>query len=784
MCRRSPGDLRCGVLPTQEGEPLSAFSTAGLARITSRNPWKVVIVWIIIFALGGWSASMIGDRVVTDFTFYSKPESIQGQDLLEQHFGTQALTETIVISSVGLTVDDPQFQSVVTNVMTGLRAIPDVINTDPAKTFSYLDLASSADPNVQAAANNLISQDRHATLIPVTTTSDEYPDTDLTDAYLKALSSSATADVRVLPVGAISIGETFNKISEEDLQTGEGIGVGAALIILLIVFGALVAVGLPLVLALMSIAIATGIVSVIATFSDISFFVTSMISMIGLAVGIDYALFIVERYREERRHGRAKLDAIEMAGSTASKAVLFSGLTVIFALIGLFIIPTTIFRSLGLGAVVVVAVAVCAMLTLVPAMLALLGDKIDWPRKRHYDDPDRIAAQLKRDTETVHSGFWGTIARVVMARPVVSMIAAGGLLILLAIPYFDLNTGFNGPSTLPSSDSKDGYNILANNQFGNEQSVGRLSPIKIAIDGAKDKVQPGLDRLYATLSANPDLANYSQATWDESGTAAEIEVNVNGDSDSALVRGAVHELRDTILPQSFVDTGAKTYVTGDPAINVDFQRLVDVWTPRVFIFVLALSFILLTLAFRSIVVPAKAIVMNLLGVGAAYGILTLVFEKGYLHNVFGFEKTPQVEPWLPIFLFCVLFGLSMDYHVFLLSRIREHYDLTGNNRESVAYGLQSTARIITGAALIMVSVFFGFAVGRLVMFQQMGFGLGMAVLLDATVIRSILVPSAMVLLGDRNWYMPKWLNWLPDLRVEGAPRHMPPTDVAVNPTGD
>jgi len=202
--------------------------------------------------------------------------------------------------------------------------------------------------------------------------------------------------------------------------------------------------------------------------------------------------------------------------------------------------------------------------------------------------------------------------------------------------------------------------------------------------------------------------------------------------------------------------------------------------------VLLLSFVLLTLAFRSIVVPIKAIIMNLLGVGAAYGILVLVFEKGYLHNVLGFEKVPAIEPWLPIFLFCVLFGLSMDYHVFLLSRIREHYDQSHRNRESVAIGLQSTARIITGAALIMVSVFFGFAAGRLVMFQQMGFGLGMAVLIDATIIRSILVPSAMTLLGDRNWYMPSWLKWLPDLRVEGTPRPTtaPAPTPSIQPAGD
>ncbi|HQY30427.1 MAG TPA: MMPL family transporter, partial [Thermomicrobiales bacterium] len=682
---------------------MNRFSTTGLARISALHPWRVLATWIVVLIVAVPLSMSIGEHLTTDFSFYAKPESIKGQDLLEKNFGTQALTETIVLQSDAYTVDDPAFQAVITNVMSGLRAMPEIINSDPAKTFSYLDLQGSTDPAVQAQAQGLVSQDRHSTIIPVTTVSDEMPETAAIDTYLQTLSKAATGDVRVLPVGALSVSDTFSRISEEDLKVGEGIGIGAALIILLIVFGALVAVGIPLALAMMSITIATGIVSIIARGWDISFFVTSMISMIGLAVGIDYALFIVERYREERRHGRPKQEAIELTGASASKAVLFSGLTVIFALFGLFMIPTTIFRSLGLGAVVVVAVAIVAMLTLVPAMLSLLGDKIDWPRKHHYDDPARIAAQIAEDQSEVHHGFWGTLTRVVMAKPVISLVLSAGLLVALAIPYFDLNTGFNGPATLPASDTRDGYQVLLDH-FG----VGQLSPIKIAISGSEEAAQPGLEKLYATLAADPDLANFNKAVWSDSGQASEMEINVNGDSDSLLVRNAVKDLRATILPSSFANTGVTTYVTGDPAINVDFQKLVDVWTPRVFLFVLTLSFLLLTLAFRSIVVPFKAILMNLLGVGAAYGILVLVFQKGYLTDLFGFEQTPQIEPWLPIFLFCVLFGLSMDYHVFLLSRIRERYDLTGRNRESVAYGLNTTAKIITGAALIMVAVFFGF----------------------------------------------------------------------------
>jgi putative drug exporter of the RND superfamily len=755
---------------------MGGLSTAGLARITARHPWRTIGVWLVILVIAGWQASMVGNRTTSNFDFNTKPESVKGLDLIESHMGgKQPLTETIVVQSDTLTVDDAEFQNAVNAATTAARGMPDVV----ANAFNYYELNQSADPNVQSQAAGLVSADKHATLIPLTLKITELPEPNVEERYISSVESSGTSNVRVLAVGAISSDHTFSKISEEDLRKGEGIGVGAALVVLLVVFGALVAVGVPLVLALLAISIATGIVSVVAAFSTISFFVTSMVSMIGLAVGIDYALFIVERYREERRHGRPKLEAIEVAGGTASKAVLFSGLTVVFALLGLFMIPTTIFRSLGLGAVVVVIVAVLAMLTLIPAMLSLLGDRIDWPRKRHYDDPARIAAQAERDRETIHRGFWGTITRAVMAQPVVSLVLAAGLLIILAIPYFDLTLGFNGISTLPKSNIRDGYEIMAK-----DFQAGRLSPVKVVVDGKKGEADPGIANLISAVANDPVLGNVEQPTWSQDGDLAVVNINLTGDADSQVARDAVKELRSSIVPAAFAGVPAKVYVSGDPAFNYDFRELINTWTPIVFAFVLLLSFILLTLAFRSIVVPLKAILMNLLGVGAAYGIMVMVFQKGYLHNLLGFEQTPVIEPWLPIFLFCVLFGLSMDYHVFLLSRIREHYDQSHRNRESVAVGLQSTARIITGAALIMVSVFFGFAAGRLVMFQQMGFGLGMAVLIDATIIRSILVPSAMALLGDRNWYMPKWLNWLPDLRVEGTARPTAGQTPSIQPAGD
>jgi RND superfamily putative drug exporter len=747
------------------------FSTTGLARLTSRNPRKTVLVWLIILVFGGIAASTLSDYVTTDSRILSNPEAQQGLDLIEQQMGRAPLDETIVITSNTLTVDDAAFQAVVADTAAALRSMPQQVDVSSVATYLELPIDQTA---------GLISNDRHSAIIPVTTLFSELPKKAEGKAFLDTITASSTADVDVLPVGAISLDETFSRIADEDLLRGEGVSIVAALIILIVVLGALVGAGLPLLLGVVSIVVATGLAALIARTTEMSFIVTQMISMIGLAVGIDYALFIVERYREERRRGRAKFEAIEVASATASKAVLFSGMTVVLALMGLFLIPTTIYRSLGIGAVLVVIVAVAAMLTLIPALLALLGDRIDWPRKRNYDDPALIARQRERDAEAIHSGFWGSITRVVMRRPVVSLVLSVGFLVALALPALELKTGFSGPETLPTSEVRTGLDILTSKE--GFDTAGRSQPLLVAIDGTQTDIQAGVVKLNAALGADAGtFASVGAPSWSENNKFAVVDVYLRTDGNSQGTRDTIAHLRDDIIPAAFSGLAADVYVTGEPAFNVDFVTLVDRWTPVVFAFVLALSFLLLTLAFRSIVVPAKAIVMNLLSVGAAYGLLVAVFQKGWGNDFLGFQQVPTIEAWLPIFLFCVLFGLSMDYHVFLLSRIREHYDLTGNNTESVAVGLQSTAKIITGAALIMVAVFGGFAAGRLVPLQQLGFGLGAAILIDATIIRSILVPSAMALLGDRNWYMPNWLKWLPDLRVEGAPV-MPPIDVPV-PTG-
>ncbi|MDP9471098.1 MAG: MMPL family transporter [Chloroflexota bacterium] len=768
----------------------SLFSTAGLARSSARRPWWAIGAWAAILVLAFGAMAILGDSTTTEVRFVNNPEAQKGMKILEAAglSDDDPTDETVIVRSPNLTVDDPAYRAEVERITAALRGMTGVVV--PESVTNYYEL--SANPQTAAMAEGLVSpKDRKTTLIPATLAGNVDEAAENAPTYLANLQKEAGEGFQVISVGFVSIGEESNVIAEEDLLQGEMIGISAALVILVVVFGALVAAGVPIILAVASILISFGVTAVLGRIWELSFFITNMITMIGLAVGIDYALFVVERYREERRRGRAQRDAIAVAGGTASKAVAFSGSTVVLALMGMFLIPATIFRALAAGAIIVVVIAVLATLTLIPAILGLLGDRIDWPRRRNYDLMARTNSTAHgHDLDAVHAGFWGRITHVVMARPIISVVAAVTLLVAAAVPYVDINDGFAGVESLPESNVRTGFEIL-NDEF----SAGRLAPVRFAIEGPRDQVQAGIDKLGAALGAETfqdggetkpaflPVNGSDWVQWNADGTVAMAEATLNMPANEAQAYATIDRLREEVVPAAFASTPAEVYVTGDTAFNSDFFDMVQDYTPIVLAFVLGLSFLLLLLAFRSVVIGAKAILMNLLSVGAAYGLIVLVFQKGVGADLLGFQQTPTIEAWLPIFLFCVLFGLSMDYHVFLLSRIKEHYDQTHNNSESVAVGLHATAKIITGAALIMVAVFSGFATGRLVMLQQMGFGLGVAVLLDATIVRSILVPSAMALLGDRNWYLPSWLNWLPDLRVEGAPAPNPVLVPEVLPEG-
>ena len=702
-------------------------------------------------------ASGLGDALnnATDFT--NTPDSKRAADLLEERLhGEEPLTEMVVVRAAGATVDDPAFRAVVEGTTADLRAMGDVV----ASAHNFYELQGAADPS----AGELVSADRRATLIPVTLTGTYEDVTDRGADYIAAAQARHGNGFEVYTVGDLSGNEIYGKIAEEDLGKDLSIGLPVAAVVLVAVFGALVAAGLPILLGLVSIFVATGLTAVVARVVAIDSQVQVMITMIGLAVGIDYALFLVERYREERRRGLAKQDAIAVAGGTAGKAVFFSGGTVILALMGMFLIPVGVFHSLAAGAILAVLVAVFATQTFVPALLGLLGDKIDWPRRRRYDAA-AVAAQAARDRESSHKGFWGRITKGVMAHPVAALVIAGAVLVGATLPVLELKTGQQGIDSLPESSVKTGYQILASQFY-----AGELAPVEIVVDADANgaTVKQGVASLVGGLARD---GGYGPATVTTSpaGDLTLVEVPMAVDPNSQAAYDAIDDLREEVVPAAFGDLADRVYVGGGSALTVDFNAALTDDAPLVFAFVLGLSFLLLTMAFRSLVVPAKAIVMNLLSVGAAYGVLVAFFQKGVLAERLGLVQTETIVTWIPVFLFSVLFGLSMDYHVFLLSRIREHFDQTRRNDEAVAVGLQATAKIITGAALIMVAVFGAFASGRLVEVQQMGLGLAVAVFLDATVVHSILVPASMKLLGDGNWYLPRWLRWLPDLRIEGAP---------------
>ena len=521
------------------------------------------------------------------------------------------------------------------------------------------------------------------------------------------------------------------------------------------VFGAVVAALIPLVLAIVAVFTAVGIIAIISQINELNTFTVIVTTMVGLAVGIDYSLLIVQRFREERDRGLERYDAISRAGATASRTVLFSGVAVAIALAGMLIMPDILFKSFGIGAITVVVTAVVAALTLLPALLGLLGDRVNWLT---------IPIIGRRRPPESGGGFWGAITGVVTAHPAISVVVTAALLIALTAPVTTLELGSGGLSMLPDdTDERHAFDSIIE-----EFSDGIINAdiVVLARDVSDGAVQRAIEDLTVSLAADGFFGT-AKSTVSANGDLVHISVSIAGDVSSVESIAGVLRLRDDYIPAAFAGVSAEVLVGGDTAEVIDSVAVVWQYVPLIMAAVLAASFLLLLVAFRSIVVPLKAVVMNLLSVGAAYGMVVLVFQKGVGSSLFGFQEVPVIEEWIPLFLFAILFGLSMDYHVFLLSRIKERYDETHDNSGSVLYGLHSTASIITGAALIMVAVFGGFALGPLSLFQQMGFGLAVAVILDATIVRMVLVPASMELLGDKNWYFPSWLEWLPKISIDG-----------------
>jgi uncharacterized membrane protein YdfJ with MMPL/SSD domain len=715
--------------------------TERLARACAGHPLLTVAGWTVaVVASFFLIASALDFNDNADFT--GQPESIKAGAIFDRAFPPtaqeqrQAATDVIVVTSTRYTVDAPLFRHVVTTLAGA------AVDTGPGilSIRTYL----SGD-------RSLVSPNRHTTVIPLQVADD--PDI---EPVVSLVRSASWPDFSVAVTGDRTASNDFTTLAEDDLQSGElQFGLPGAMVVLVLVFGAVVAGLVPVTMAAVSILVALGIVAALSTRVDLSVFTVNMLTGMGLALGIDYALFVVSRYREERVHGEPKPAAIAVAGATASRAVLFSGSTFVIALFGMFIVPTTVLRSLATGAIVVGVVSVASALTLLPAILSLLGDRINALRVPY------LGRNVGR-SDAAEGRFWQAIVRRVMHRPAVSLGLGLAILLAAASPIFGLHIGHSGVSTLPDRlPSKQGYVALARNF-----PVQTPNPVRIVtVGGDPRSVAHDLAALRKRLAADPRFGS-GTVFGPRDGRIAALTLPIRGDAVSNAAISAVRDLRRNVVPQALEGSGAQIYIGGQTAENADYFDAVTNPAPIVIAFVLGFSFLVLLVAFRSLVVAVASVFLNLLSVGAAYGLLTLVFIEGVGSGLFGFQQVETIDAWVPLFLFSVLFGLSMDYQVFLMSRIKERYDVSGDPREAVATGIVSTARIVTGAALIMVVVFSGFARGELVMFQQMGFGVAVALLLDATLIRSVVLPSMLCLLGKRAWYLPSWLDWLPHAEVE------------------
>ncbi|HSJ50531.1 MAG TPA: MMPL family transporter, partial [Actinomycetota bacterium] len=598
------------------------LNTETIAKASGRHPWRVVAVWFVVLVTGGvLSATMLGDALTTDFNFTNEPESVRADELIGERFQLPEQTpQSFIVHSESRTFDDPEFQAVVAGITEGLRALGS-------------DVVSEVGSPLEGTAP--VSEDGHTALIQI-----QIPGTaNDADQHVEELrqvvvdNGGESDGFRTLLFGTASANEDFKTISEEDLRVGESIGLITALVVLVVVFGAIVAGLVPIILAIFAISVALGVVGLIGNWWSWSFFVPQMISMMGLAVGIDYSLFIVSRFREERARGREKLDAIRASGATANRAIFFSGLMVMLALTGMLFVPTTIFRGLAGGAIIVVFVSVAASMTLLPAVLSLLGDRVNslrvFRRKREAEAGER------------RGGFWDRVTTGVMRRPVVSLIAAAGLLLVFALPYFvqphpeddgmGIKTGMSGVSTLPSDiETKQAADVL----FSQFPEFGQVQ-VQIVVNGdvSDPAVQAGIGELQSALAADPDLGQPpadAPIVPSPDGSLGLMTINLTGaaaaDGSSEAATLAMERLRTDYIPTVFEGVDAEVLVTGEPAFIADFFDISDRYTPLIFLFVLGLSFVLLTIVFRSLVVPAKAIVMNLLSVGAAYGLIVLVFQ--------------------------------------------------------------------------------------------------------------------------------------------------------------
>jgi RND superfamily putative drug exporter len=720
---------------------------ARAARWSAQHRGRAILLWLAFVAASIAMGSAIGTRHIPN-NGSAVGQAGRGQQILNAKFPQNA-GEQVLVQSRALTVRDPAFRSAVEDVVRRLTALR-----------SVGDVRSPLLP----ANHGEISRDGHAALVGFTIPGDQ----STADARVGASLAATAAAQREHPhliiqqAGDASADKALNKSFGDDFAKARTLSLPITLIILIFAFGALVAAGIPVLLAITGVGATLGLVAAASHIAPMDPAVSEVVLLIGMAVGVDYSLFYMRRERDERAAGRSEQAALEAAAATSGRAVLISGLTVMAAMAGMYLAGDSTFASIATGTILVVAVAVLGSLTVLPALLSKLGDKVM---------KAGVPFIARRRESGAEPKLWGALVDRVLRRPRTALLVAGGAAIALAIPAFSLHTSPPGLQGLPS-----GLPIVKTLNRIQAAFPGGVQPAHVVIEAnnvTTSKVRRAIDRLERRALATGEMHQPISMQISRDHTVADVSVPLSGKGTDAVSDRALDTLRNQVIPAT-VGTlpGVTTQVTGQTAIAKDFNDSIKAHMPGVFAFVLTMTFLLLLVNFRSIVIPITAITLNLLSVAAAYGVLTLVFQHTWAQGLLGFKSTGAVTSWLPLFLFVILFGLSMDYHVFILSRIKEAHDRGMDTREAIARAIKSTAGPVTSAAVVMVAVFAIFASLRALEFKQLGVGLATAILFDATIIRAVLLPAAMMVLGEANWYLPRPLHRLVRQRAAAAPAQL------------
>jgi putative drug exporter of the RND superfamily len=718
---------------------MSAFLER-LGRWCARHPWRTIGVWILLaIVVGGLAA---GAKGYSDNFTIPGTESQQATDLLQERFPAQAgASGQVVLQSRNGVLTDPANAAAIDESLASVEQLPGV---------------TAVVSPTEAGANGISAGgDIGYAVVNYAKSGNELKPVDL-ERLEQAMEPARDAGMQV-EFG----GEVAQAGEEPDLGSSEIYGLIAAMIVLLFAFGSVVALGVPIGTALVGLGVGLSTVTVLTNFFDISSIATTIATMIGLGVGIDYALFVVTRHREQLASGMTVHESAGHANGTSGMAVVFAGTTVVIAICGLAVAGIPMVTTMGFASAVVVAVSVVAAITLLPALLGVAGTKINslrlpWVKR------NQVAAQM--NPEKMKTGFWVRWSTHVAAHPWRYLIASVAVLLALAAPALSMRLGQTDAGTLSTeSTQRRAYDLLGDG-FGKGFNGPLLLVAEVPTGGAAT-LQP----ILSAVGADADVQAVGAPRLNPEGTTAVVRVLPKSSPQAPGTSELVSRLRADVLPTAVAGSDVKVYVGGSTAAFIDISDRIASRLPFFIGAVIGLSFLLLMVVFRSVLIPLKAAIMNVLSIGAAYGVIVAVFQWGWFRGLFGVEQSLPIVSFIPMMMFAILFGLSMDYEVFLLSRVREEWLKTGDARASVPTGLAATARVITSAALIMICVFLSFVLVDEPSVKMIGLGLATAVFVDATIIRMVLVPATMELLGDANWWLPRWLRWLPHLDLEGAP---------------